>query len=439
MTEGYSTTDSSPECPALPRCLAVREKRRGTSHLSCGVIGAPRSRRPNEHGAWAIADALYRDLGSVDWIPSDDADVFRLTFTSNREPRILKLPTAGIPAVWREISAFPAMRRLGIPEVLEFEHTSAELPDLGIEFHITRELENPQLAGRAMADLWATEPSRALDVAHWLGDCTRRIESLDWRRVPRANSPEQSIEDSARWWKPHVARVVARPDCPAWVHDFVARVSKELTRPPEAFGGWGGELLRAPDGRFVLIDWPALGAATPGSLAALALEVLLRFRATEAGPARRAVSCRLGSGRSHREPAREPTPVADAQHAVVDRVGSRRGRRFRCRPHRRLPGRPARSGERRSGELAASSAGGVLADAARLGAGLESPLRSFNRKCHDRSFSGFGRGCERTGLTAPAAPMLASWLQRARDGGTVKCSMLWRRPTTGNVRTIRRS
>jgi hypothetical protein len=94
-------------------------------------MGAPRSRTPNEPGARDIAAALHLDVDSIDWIPSDDADVFRLTFTSDREPRILKMATHGIRAVWREIGAFPAMRRLGIPEVPQFEHTSDHLPDLG--------------------------------------------------------------------------------------------------------------------------------------------------------------------------------------------------------------------------------------------------------------------------------------------------------------------
>ena len=117
-------------------------------------MGAPRSRTPDEPGARDIAGALYPDVDSVDWIPSDDADVFRLSFTSGRAPRILKMATHGIRAVWREIGAFPAMRRLGIPEVLQFEHTSEDLRDLGIEFHVTRELANPQQASRAMAELW---------------------------------------------------------------------------------------------------------------------------------------------------------------------------------------------------------------------------------------------------------------------------------------------
>src|SRR5437588_2321620 len=112
-------------------------------------MGAPRSRTPDEPGARDIAAALYPDVDSVEWIPSDDADVFRLTFTSDREPRILKMATHGIGVVWREIGAFPAMRRLGIRELLEFEHTSDDLPDPSIAFHVTRELANPDQASRA--------------------------------------------------------------------------------------------------------------------------------------------------------------------------------------------------------------------------------------------------------------------------------------------------
>jgi hypothetical protein len=251
-----------------------------------GSMGAPRSRTPNEPGARDIAQALYPDLDSVEWIPSDDADVFRLSFTSDREPRILKMAARGIRAVWREIGAFPAMRRLGIGEVLEFEHTSYDLPNLGIEFHVTVELAHPQQANRAMADLWISDRARALDVARWLGDCTRRIESLDWRRVPRANSPEQSVEMSVDWLRPQYGQLLARSDCPAWARTFIDQVCGTLSRPEafDSFGGWGGEMLQARDGRFVLIDWPGLGAAPRGSQAALALEILLRFGAADPAP-----------------------------------------------------------------------------------------------------------------------------------------------------------
>jgi hypothetical protein len=234
--------------------------------------------------ALQIAGSLFEGLESVEWIPSDDADVFRLNFSSGRRPRILKLERAGRRAVWRELAAFPAMRRLGVPEVLEFEHTSEDLPDLGIEFHVTPELGNPERAGRAMADMWADEQIRALDVAEWLGDCTRRIESLDWRQVPRAHTPEMSLAVAAEWWHPQYAVLVARPDCPDWGRAVLDSLGEESRRAPTAFGGWGGEMLRAPDGRFVLIDWPGLGAASDGSLAAAALEVLLRFRAADPAP-----------------------------------------------------------------------------------------------------------------------------------------------------------
>jgi hypothetical protein len=178
------------------------------------------------------------------------------------------------------------MRRLGIPEVLEFEHTSDDLPDLGIEFHVARELAHPQQASRAMAELWINDRARALDVAHWLGDCTGRIESLDWRRVPRANSPDQSVEIGAEWRSPQYGQLLARSDCPAWARTFIDHVGGALSRQGtfDSFGGWGGELLQARDGRFVLIDWPSLGAAPRGSLAALALEILLRFRAADPAP-----------------------------------------------------------------------------------------------------------------------------------------------------------
>jgi hypothetical protein len=196
------------------------------------------------------------------------------------------MATHGIRAVWREIGAFPAMRRLGIPEVPQFEHTSDDLPDLGIEFHVTRELANPQQVNRAMAEMWINDRGRALDVAHWLGDCTRRIESLDWRRVPRANSPQQSVEIGEDWVKPQYAELLARSDCPAWARTLIDQLIGTLRRPEafDSFGGWGGELLQALDGRFVLIDWPSLGAAPRGSLGALALELLLRFKASGPGP-----------------------------------------------------------------------------------------------------------------------------------------------------------
>jgi len=145
---------------------------------------------------------------------------------------------------------------------------------------------HPQQASRAMAEMWISDRTRALEVARWLGDCTRRIESLDWHLVPRANSPDRSVEIGADWGRPQYKQLVARSDCPAWARKFIERVCGLLDCPEafDSFGGWGGELLQARDGQFVLIDWPGLGAAPRGSLAALALEVLLRFGAADPEP-----------------------------------------------------------------------------------------------------------------------------------------------------------
>jgi hypothetical protein len=249
-------------------------------------MGAPRARTPDEPRARTIAEAIYPDLRRVEWIPSDDADVFRLIFGSDREPRILKMGRPGIGAVWREVGAFPVMRRQGVLEVLEFEHTTEDLPHLGTDFHVTRELADPRQASRAMADVWIDDRERALDLAHWLGDCTRRVESLDWREVPRATSPGLAVEVGRDWLLPQYGQLLARSDCPSWARAFIDRLTGDRSRPEgfDAFGGWAGEMLHAGNGRFVLIDWPGLGAAPRGSLAAATLEVLQRFRAGDPAP-----------------------------------------------------------------------------------------------------------------------------------------------------------
>jgi len=138
-------------------------------------MGSPRSRTPDEPGAQDTAGALNLDVVGIEWIPSDDAHVFRLSFTSDREPRILKMATRGIRAVGREVGAFPAMRRLGIFEVLHFEYTD-DRPDLSVEF---TSRVNWQLRSRQAARWRACGSTSALvlsDVAHWLSTRLAEIE-----------------------------------------------------------------------------------------------------------------------------------------------------------------------------------------------------------------------------------------------------------------------
>src|SRR5712691_1411733 len=98
-------------------------------------------RRPQVALAERIAQSLYRCVAAVEWVPSDEADVFRLTFSSGLPPRYLKLPVEGVGAVWREVALLPTLHALGFP-VLDLEHRTADLPNAGVQFHVTREAEH---------------------------------------------------------------------------------------------------------------------------------------------------------------------------------------------------------------------------------------------------------------------------------------------------------
>jgi hypothetical protein len=89
-----------------------------------------RSPRPQLAVAERIARRLYDGVAAVEWVPSDEADVFRLTFSSGLEPRYLKLPLPGTLVVAREVAMLPALRARGFP-VLEFEHCGSMGPSAG--------------------------------------------------------------------------------------------------------------------------------------------------------------------------------------------------------------------------------------------------------------------------------------------------------------------
>ena len=89
-----------------------------------------RSRQPQLALAEQIARRLYGDVAAVEWVPSDEADVFRLSFSPGLVPRYLKLPIPGTRVVAREVVMLPALRARGFP-VLEFEHSTGDLPGAG--------------------------------------------------------------------------------------------------------------------------------------------------------------------------------------------------------------------------------------------------------------------------------------------------------------------
>lgn len=218
--------------------------------------------------ATRIAERLYDDAVALEWIPSDEADVFRLTFSSGRRPRYLKIPTAGIGAVWREVAMLPALRARGFP-VLPFEHATADVPDAGVEFHVTEEVEH--VPG---ADLAATNAAAACRLAEDLGRVVRRLEGLDPREIPGSTrwNRRRSV-----WWRPQYRALLRDGRWPAFAHQWAARVLAQLDTPARAFGGWQGELLIRPDGSYAMIDWTTGGASWEGAQAATIIEVLAGF------------------------------------------------------------------------------------------------------------------------------------------------------------------
>ncbi|HEV2377192.1 MAG TPA: hypothetical protein VGS19_34150, partial [Streptosporangiaceae bacterium] len=99
------------------------------------------ARRPQLALAERIARQLYDCVAAVEWVPSDEADVFRLTFSCGLGPRYLKLPIPGTRVVSREVVMLPELRARGFP-VFEFEYWAGDLPDAGAAFHVTREVKH---------------------------------------------------------------------------------------------------------------------------------------------------------------------------------------------------------------------------------------------------------------------------------------------------------
>jgi hypothetical protein len=230
-----------------------------------------RSRRPQLALAERIARRLYGGAVAVEWVPSDEADVFRLTFSSGSsglEPRYLKLPLPGTLVVWREVVMLPALRARGFP-VLEFEHSAGDLADPGAAFHVTRAMEHvpgPQLV--------VADPSAAYRLATRLGQLVRRLEGLDAETVPGS---VRWNRDPSAWWRPQYRALIEDRRWPPAARQWAERILARLDTPPTAFGGWFGEMLIRPDGSFVMIDWTTAGANWTCAQAAFCMEELAEW------------------------------------------------------------------------------------------------------------------------------------------------------------------
>lgn len=226
------------------------------------------SRRPQVALAERIACSLYRHVAAIEWVPSDEADVFRLTFSSGLGPRYLKLCIPGTGVVAREVLMLPALGARGFP-VLEFEHWSGDLAGAGTAFHITREVEH--VPG---ADLVATDPLAGRRLATRLGQIVRRLEGLDAETIPGSGRWNRRPSD---WWRPQYRALLDDRRWPASAYQWAERILEQLDTPPTGFGGWYGEMLIMSDGSFVMIDWTTAGANWTGGQAAGAMEVLAGF------------------------------------------------------------------------------------------------------------------------------------------------------------------
>jgi aminoglycoside phosphotransferase (APT) family kinase protein len=227
--------------------------------------GNRRSRRPQLGLAERIALRLYDCVAAVDWVPSDEADVFRLTFTSGLEPRYLKLPLPGTRVVAREVAMLPELRARGFP-VPVFEHCHGDLDDPGTAFHVTREVEHVTGAG-----LMARDPSAGHRLAARLGQFVRRLEGLDAGVIPGS---VRWNRDPSGWWRPQYRALLEDRRWPNVARRWAERILARLDTPPEGFGGWFGEMLIQGDGSFVMIDWTTAGANWACAQAAIGVEVL---------------------------------------------------------------------------------------------------------------------------------------------------------------------
>jgi len=227
-----------------------------------------RSRRPQSADAERIARRLYGGVAAVEWVPSDEADVFRLTFSSGLEPRYLKLPLPGTAVVAREVVMLPALRARGFP-VLEFEHCTDDLPDAGTAFHVTRQV--PHIPG---PDLMAGDPSAGHRLATRLGQVVRRLEGLDAEAIPGS---VRWNRDPAEWWRPQYRALLADGRWPLAARRWAERILARLDTPPTGFGGWYSEMLIQGDGSFVMIDWTTAGASWACEQAATCMEGLTEW------------------------------------------------------------------------------------------------------------------------------------------------------------------
>jgi hypothetical protein len=222
----------------------------------------PRRDAMPDHGALIrdVADRFYGGPCDAEWVPSDEADVFRLHWPDGRASRILKIQRPEMSwVVWREQALLPALRARGLTEVPLVEHTQEDLPGCAATF-----MTMPMSPSVRLDEVFAAHPDRAADLVERLGGFLRRLGAQPLAGMPRISSPEDN--DHGRAWMGSVDVLLAHP----WARDepltrLLRQTAEVLGSLPGCFGigGHGIGLLYDGTREFTVVDWAGAGPVWP--------------------------------------------------------------------------------------------------------------------------------------------------------------------------------
>jgi hypothetical protein len=226
-----------------------------------------------DHVIQRISRTFYARDAHIDWIPSDEADVFRLRFDDLDPPRILKIERSDRWVVRREQVAFPRLRTLGFGEFPEVEHTQADWREEGPSFMVM-----PETRSRPLHRLWDEDRSVAVGVVRRMGSFLARLSSVDWREIPGVVSPALRCQSYVHWYTEWLRPLRDRPSMRGPAERAMAKALDMLAEEPGGFGGWqGAQILTDGHTTFTAIDWPNIGAHWPLEDVAGAIVSLTNF------------------------------------------------------------------------------------------------------------------------------------------------------------------
>jgi hypothetical protein len=222
-----------------------------------------------------VARQLYGgEAAAVEWIDSDQADVFRLVLADGRADRIVKVQRECWEyVVRREQTALPVLRGMGLTELPLIEFTQDDLPGCELPF-----MTMPATPSRPLDEIYASSPVRARAVVERIGGFMSRLRRVPWERVPGVQSPATKvIEHGGSLWRA-LAPLAGHPLCRGQVAAVATELLRLARQEPRDFGGIQGlQVLTDGEEAFTWIDWSELGPVWAMYDLAWALRDLDRF------------------------------------------------------------------------------------------------------------------------------------------------------------------